>query len=526
MISVARLAWRLSWKGATGWAAAMGLTCVMIVNTYESAYPTALSRKGLATSIGANPAFRALYGPSVGLDTPGGFLSWRVGAFLMLIFGVWALVVTSRLLRGEEESARAELVAVGSLSATTIFAGQITGITFGIVVQGVAVAAGCLSGGLGPSGSVLFAAGGVGCGLVFMAVAAVTSQLAITRRQAASWAALVLGASYLLRIVGSIPDGGSPVSWATPFGWVTDLQPFASPRPATLLPFVACIPALVVPALLLRSRRDLGASILVLGDTDRGRRGPKSISSLALRTGRGTALAWLIGVGASTAVLGLLTVDLVKLVAENQGFADMAARMLGIDLASADTFIGLIFSMLAVVLATLSGALVGSMREEESSDRLDALLTQPVSRGRWLAERIGVGIGVILAVGLFASVCGFLGAAARGADISITGPLIAVANGLPVVALFGSISLGAMAFAPRATTAIGLGLPPLLYLFYMIGAMAKWPGWLLGISPFDHLAPAPALPVNTTATIIMLAGAALIGAIATWRFAHRDLTTE
>lgn len=527
MIRVARLTWRLSWRSAAGWAAAMGLTCLMIVSTFQSAYPDTLSRAGLATSIGANPAFRALYGPAVGLDTPGGFLSWRIGSFAMMIFGVWALLVTSRVTRGDEEIGRSDLLAVGSLGGRQILTAQLAGIAAGTALQSGAVLAGCLAGGLALSGSALFAAGGAACGLFFAGVAAITSQLAITRRQAASWAAMVLGASYLLRVVGSVPEGGSWASWATPFGWVTMLSPFVSPEPATLLPFLVAVPVLVAAAIVIRSGRDLGAAVVDL--PDRGRSPaprPISTATLALRTGRGSALAWLIGVGVVTAVFGLLTIDLVKLVTENAGFSQLIARMLGIDLDSADSFLGLIFVMLAMVLAMLAGTQVGSMREDESTGRLDNLLVLPLSRARWLTTRVGVAALTILGVALFGALTGFAGAIWRGAEVTVGGALVAVANGLPVVALFGSISLVTLAIHPRATTTVGLGLPPLLYFFYMIGSIAKWPGWLLGISPFDHLAPAPALPVNSTATVVMLAISFALGASAIWRFTRRDLASE
>ena len=63
-----------------------------------------------------------------------------------------------------------------------------------------------------------------------------------TRRQAASWAALLLGAAYLFRIVGEVAGGASWLSWATPIGWATELSPFVDPAPAVLVLFVCCMP--------------------------------------------------------------------------------------------------------------------------------------------------------------------------------------------------------------------------------------------------------------------------------------------
>ena len=57
-----------------------------------------------------NPAVRALYGMPFDVTNAGGFTVWRVGTFLCVFAGLWALMATTRVLRGEEEAGRWDLL--------------------------------------------------------------------------------------------------------------------------------------------------------------------------------------------------------------------------------------------------------------------------------------------------------------------------------------------------------------------------------------------------------------------------------
>ena len=69
---------------------------------------------------------------------------------------------------------------------------------------------------------------------MFLAVGALAGQLAATRRQAAAYAGAALGVSYALRLVADSGIGLEWLRWATPLGWVEELQPLTSPAPPAL----------------------------------------------------------------------------------------------------------------------------------------------------------------------------------------------------------------------------------------------------------------------------------------------------
>ena len=79
----------------------------------------------------------------------------------------------------------------------------------------------------------------VSAAAMFLAVGALTSQLAATRRQAAGFAAPVLGSSYALRMVADSGTGLAWLRWVSPLGWIEELQPLTSPKPLAVVPIAA-----------------------------------------------------------------------------------------------------------------------------------------------------------------------------------------------------------------------------------------------------------------------------------------------
>ena len=87
--------------------------------------------------------------------------------------------------------------------------------------------------------SLYFALAMVATACMFLAVGALTSQLAATRRQAASFAAAFLGVAYALRMIADAGVGLHFMIWLTPLGWVEELQPLTAPQPLALVPIIA-----------------------------------------------------------------------------------------------------------------------------------------------------------------------------------------------------------------------------------------------------------------------------------------------
>ncbi len=174
------LAWRLLWRTTLVWTAVVAAVVASAAVAYRSAYPTEASRQVVVTLLGDNRAFDALYGRPVALETVGGFLAWRYGATAAVIIALWALLAVSRLLRGDEDEGRSDLLVAGPVSTRSLLASQLGAFVLASFVIATGSALACLASGLPVGGSVLFGVMVGASGLVFGAVAAVTSQLVAT----------------------------------------------------------------------------------------------------------------------------------------------------------------------------------------------------------------------------------------------------------------------------------------------------------------------------------------------------------
>ncbi len=238
---VSRLALRRTWKGAVAVAVANVLVTVTAVIGYVAAYPDPADRVTLARSIGSNPGLTALFGETRSLETVAGFTEWRVVLVLALVGAVWAIFAVTRILRGEEDEGRAEVVLAGPITrpgatrASLLGIAASTGLMLLVTVVGMTLGAG---GDLGTDRAVLLAVTVVSTPAVMVGVGAVTSQVADTRRRAAGMAAAVLGASYLIRVVADSSESLRWLRWATPLGWLELAHPLTEPH---LLPILLAL---------------------------------------------------------------------------------------------------------------------------------------------------------------------------------------------------------------------------------------------------------------------------------------------
>ena len=74
--------------------------------------------------------------------------------------------------------------------------------------------------------------------LVFVATAALCSQLAQTRRLATALSVGLLGGAFVIRMVADASEGSHWLLWATPLGWVELMAPFTANRLSPVIPAV------------------------------------------------------------------------------------------------------------------------------------------------------------------------------------------------------------------------------------------------------------------------------------------------
>jgi ABC-2 type transport system permease protein len=495
---VAWLVGRRAVRSGVGWGAVFGVYVTSSAAGYASQFPTDASRLKFARSLGSNVGLQALLGPARRIDTVAGFTAWRALGVLSLVGAVWGLLAGTRLLRGEEEAGRWELLLAGQTTRRRAAAQGLAGLATGWVALLATTALITIAGGrtvhppFSLSGALFFAVALTASAAVFLAVGAVASQLAATRRQAASLTAGVLGVAFVIRMVA---DSGSHLRWAlwlSPLGWVEEMHPFTGPRPALLVPVAALTISLGVLAIPLAGSRDLGSSILPARDTAPARtRLLGSPAGLAVRLSRPVTIGWITAIAACGLLFGLVAQSAADAVSGSATVED-AIRRLGGRHGGADAYLGLTFLVIATLVALVAAGQVAANREEEASGRLENLLTRAVGRPRWLAGRLAMAAVLIVACGAAAGVLAWAGAASQNSGVKFGALVAAGINTVPPAAFLlglGTLVYGAL---PRAAVAATYGLIAWSFLIEFVGSVVKASSLLLDTSVLYHVAPAPA----------------------------------
>ena len=222
---IARTTAKRAARSAVVWGAVLGALVLDLALSYHSRFPTAASREQFAQAFGHNTAFAAIFGPARRLDTAGGEVAWLCLSLLIILGAIWGLLTATRLLRGEEDAGRWELLLAGQTTRRQATGQAMTGLAAGWAVLW-ALTAGCtLAAGSRPdvgfpvSASLFYATAATASAAMFLAVGALASQLAPTRRQANGLAAAVFAVAFLIRMAADSVSGLAWMRWASPLGW-------------------------------------------------------------------------------------------------------------------------------------------------------------------------------------------------------------------------------------------------------------------------------------------------------------------
>jgi len=513
------------------WGFIFGASIASAAISYTKLYKTVAQRDALAAAFGSNIATSALFGPAPRLQTVGGFTVFKISMTLMVMGAVWGTLTSTRLLRGEEDNARWDLLLAGPVTRRSATSQALGGLGVGAFVLWaltalITVVVGLDSTvGIGFGAALYFALAMVATAVMFLAVGAVTSQLAATRRQAASYAAIVLGLAYGVRLIADAGVGLHSLIWASPLGWVEELRPLTAPRPLALVPIVAFTAVLAVTAVRLAGSRDVGASVV----PDRVHSEPHvqllvGSTGLAVRMLRSTVVGWWIAIAVSGLLYGLIAKSAGATISGSsvrQVFSKLGAPGTGVN-----AVLGVCFLILAVLVAFVAAGQITAARAEESDGRLDHILVRPVSRARWLAGRLLVGGLVVLAGAVIAGLCCWFGAASQHAGVSLVTLLDAGVNLVPPAIVIGGIGVLVFGIRPRSTSAVVYTLLGWSLVIVVVGGIGATNHWILDTSVFHQMAAVPDVSPHWEANGVMTGlglTSACLGLVA---FRRRDLQGE
>jgi ABC-2 type transport system permease protein len=476
------------------------------------------------TQLADNPALRALYGIPYSLDTAAAFTVWREGGFIAIVVAIWAVLASTRVLRGAEDEGWWDLVLAEPVARNRALLLSLGVLSGAAALIGLAVFVAFVSLGAPAGGAALY---GLGMGLLvltFVGVGALTSQLLAPRRRAAGVAGAVVGATYVLRMAADASNARGWLRGLTPFGWLEELRAFAGDRWIGLWPMIVVPAVLLVLTPWLASRRDVGAGLV--RTVDRGATRPallRSAQGFAWRNRLGGVIAWGAGLAALAFVLGFITDAFAQFAATNASYASTVGDMGLGSLLTATGFVGFLYVFLSVAFALYAVTGMHGEWSDEQAHRLDLPYAAGVTRTRWLGSAVvAISAGVLVIV--FAVAAGmWVGASASGSDLTIRQSVVGGLNTLPVVALALGVVVLLYGTLPRYATATASTLVVGAYVLAVIGPGLRWPNWVLDLSPFHHMAYAPAAPVEWTAAIVMLVLGAAAIALGLYAYDRRDL---
>jgi polyether ionophore transport system permease protein len=520
---------RRATRSGAAWGAVFAVYVADSALLYSTTYPTAASRAKFANSLAGNSGLAAMFGVAHHIDTVAGFTGWRTMGFLTLLGAVWGLLLATRLTRGEEDEGRWELLLSGLTTRGRAAAQAAGGVGAGLGTAWVIVAVGAVL--AGRSGKVGFSVGSslylatslvVGAAL-FAAVGLLCAQLAATRRQANGIGAAVLGAAFLLRMVADSGSGLTWLRWTTPLGWAEDLRPLTGSHPVAFVPVAGWVAASTAGAVLVASRRDLGASVIADRDSPPARtgllRGP---TGLTVRLTRGVAVGWTAGMAVLGLVLGLVAQSASSAISGSATIEKAVAR-LGGHRGGAATYLGITFLIAAALVAFAAAGQVAATRNEESAGYVDHLLVRPLARWRWMASRLAVAASLVVVASVIGALAAWVGATTQHSHLGL-GSLTQAGINIAPPALF-VLGAGFLLYGlvPRLAPAATYAFVAWSLLIEMLGSVVKSNRLLLDSSVLSHITPAPAANPDWTAAAWLTGlglAAAVVGIVA---FDRRDL---
>jgi ABC-2 type transport system permease protein len=452
-------------------------------------------------------------GPSVG-----GYMLHREYVTLAALAALMSIFAVVRHTRQNEELGRVEMV-----GATVV--GRRAGVAAAVVVGALAdlVLAVVLAAAVGVTGqpwrgSLLVGASVAAVGLVFVGVAAITSQLFSTTRAASGMAAALIGLSFLVsgigNMMGTVDATGTRVesawpAWLSPIGWGQQMRPFGGDHAWPLALFVVLFVVLVAAATLLVGIRDVGRG---LWPERRGRAhaapGLLSPVGLSWRLQRGVLAGWV----AVLVLFGLIFGALIEQITSVGGPTADYYRELGGTGQVVDGFRASMVEMAGMFVAMYVVQVLLRMRTDEAGGTLEPLLATAVTRARWVTAHLvnAVGGATLLLLAFGASM-GITAGSVLGATTRQVAELAGAALAqLPGVLVVAAVVVAAVGMLPRRATAVSWVL---VIVFLVIGPMfgpgLDLPGWLQDLSPFTHVPNVPATDLEV-APLLALTGVAVI----------------
>ncbi len=531
MRALRRFGFRQTIKGAVLIGILAGGMAIMQAFAYQATFPTKIDREHFATSLESAPALGVIYGEAKNIESPAGYMVYRTGPVLGIIIAIWTIVVITKLLRGQEEDGKLELISAGVTTRLKTTLNLLLGFGGSILVAFLIASAIICTVRLSPDTSIslshcmLVAAATFLPGITLGTLSVVVSQFFSSRRRVLLWCLTIAIALFTLRSIGNTAPDLYWLKNLTPFGWADQLSPAITPQYGWLWPFLVALP-LTVLGVTIAAKRDLGEGLVQTRDTVRSHfLFLQNVSFFTLRESWIVFLGWMLAALVVTTLIASLTSVATNAITSSTNLQAIVSRLGSTnDLKIAFIGSGMVFTvMILLIMATTS---LGSVRNEEARNYLDTILSQPIRRTHWLISRFILVIISVTSIALLCTLATWLSAQSQH-----------IAFGLGNFLLVGVTLVGTIIFAfgvgtllygvwPRIATAGMYVIIIWSFIIDLLGSVITLNDTLTRSSLFHYIATSPSKqPDWQTFLWLSVLGIAL-GAIGVFAFSKRDIISE
>jgi ABC-2 type transport system permease protein len=499
-------------------------------------FPTAESRLALVAQTDALPVvLRGMLGEPIAIDTLGGFISWRIGNILPVMLTLWSILALSGTLAGEARKGSLDILLATPHARRSIaiqkVAGHLTALTVAMGIAAVLTYLGAIAFATLPGDEIpLTAAVGhfLATGLLILAGGAVAFAAApfVGRGQAAGLGAIAAFGSFIVTSYGSLSPGLgalTPLSW---FSLTAGHRPLAGQWD---LLSVAVLAAVVVVLLAIGvwgfERRDIGHTTAIrwlrLPSLPVGTQGP---FRRALSDRMGSALAWGLGLGLYGALIAASAEAFAASLSQVEGIREMIALLYpDLDLDQPSALLQLsFFSFGSLMFGLAAATFVSGWSGDETGNRLDVVLTGPLSRSRWFMASGGAVLAAIAVTTLVVAVLIGLTVLSQGFDARA--PFLGTLALGVYTAGFGGIGLAVGGMRRPGIAGLTTGVLVIAsFLLAFLGPALDVPDAIVQLSLFAHTGQPMAGVFDwagLAAATVMAVGGLLVGALG---FRRRDV---
>ncbi len=528
-----------------GWGIGMGLLMYVVLAAVPSLITTPQARASVVSLANSFPWLAA----PVAVDTVGGYATWKYG-LTILVIAIWALLVGSRMLRGEEERGSMDVLLSLPRGRVRVVLEKLAAMWVALLLMGLLIALFTFAGGkstnanFGFGDSVLFALNVVlACG-VFGSIALFLSQFTLERGTSSGITGGLLVLFIALDMVHRVSPDAEWISRLSPIYYYNESKPLIpsyGTNAGAMLLMLALSVLLSGAATWLFVRRDIGATVALPGflrlparTTRPEYRLPvnawslRSVYTRSLRMVVAPMLWWTLGIagfaGFMVFTVKQIETQMTSLYASSPLLKAEISKVGGGDINTNATILSFLFVFLPVLMMAFAVTQASRWSADEEDGRLELLLSTPQPRVQVILGRFAALTTATVFIGVLTLVVTVLAAVASGLTFDGGNLTAATLSIIPLGLLMAALGY---LLSGWLRTAIDTGLLSFLLVIWFfitfIGPDLNLSDGVLRLSAFYYYGTplVHGLPLGNMLGILAAAVVAL--ALASVRFVYKDI---